>query len=203
MFFCENGNYRIGPNVVHDAGNHAYGWLSLQEIIKFSSNIGAVKVEELIGPKALYGGLRDFGFGRKTQIDCVGETTGSLADYRRWTRIDAGTISFGQGISATAIQMVTACSAIANNGVMMKPYLVQAITDANGGLVKSMSPEPLRRVLSESTAQAMTNMMITVKRCFQAVLKECISNTVASEQDIDEELREIMRFFPESAQHSD
>lgn len=162
VFFCENGNYRIGPNVVHDAGNHAYGWLSLQEIIKFSSNIGAVKVEELVGPKVLYHGLRAFGFGRKTQIDCLGETTGSLSDYRRWTRIDAGTIAFGQGISVSAIQLVTAASAIANNGVMMKPYLVQAVTDANGGLVKSIGPEPLRRVVSESTAEAVKRMMITV-----------------------------------------
>ncbi|MFO7965030.1 MAG: penicillin-binding protein 2 [Desulfobacterales bacterium] len=162
VFFCENGDYRIGPNVVHDAGGHSYGWLSLQEIIKYSSNIGAVKVEELIGTKNLYHGLRSFGFGQKTGIDCLGETTGSLSHYRQWTRIDAGTIAFGQGIAASAIQLVTAASAIANRGVMMKPHIVQAVTDPNGGLIESFSPEPIRRVVSETTADALKKMMITV-----------------------------------------
>ena len=162
IFFCENGRYRIGPNTVHDAGSHSYGWLSLQQIIKYSSNIGAVKIEELIGPKALYQGLNDFGFGRKLGINCLGETSGSLSSYRRWTRIDAGTIAFGQGVSVSALQLITAVSAVANNGVMMKPYIVQAVTSPSGQLIKNTSPEPLKRVVSEHTAQSIKKILATV-----------------------------------------
>ncbi len=162
IFFCENGKYKIGPNVVHDAGSHSFGWLSLLEIIKYSSNIGAVKIEELIGPKVLYEGLSGFGFGQKTGIDCVGETPGSLTHYRKWTRIDAGTISFGQGISASPLQLISAISAIANNGVMMKPYLVQAVTDPSGGLIKNTVPSPIRRVVSEKTAKELKKILATV-----------------------------------------
>jgi len=162
IFFCENGRYRIGKNVVHDAANHAYGWLSLQQVIKFSSNIGAVKIEELIGSESLYKGLRDFGFGEKANIDCLGETTGSLSYYKGWSRIDAGTISFGQGISVSAIQLITAASVISNNGILMKPYLVQAITDCNGRLIKKVAPQPVRRVVSEKTAQVIKAIMKTV-----------------------------------------
>ena len=70
IFYCENGAYRIGKNVVHDHKRH--GWLSLQQIIKYSSNIGAVKVSEKIGAKKLYQTFRYFGFGEKTGIDCPG-----------------------------------------------------------------------------------------------------------------------------------
>ena len=159
VFFCEQGNYRVGVNVVHEAGNHAYGWLSLQEIIKFSSNIGAVKVQELIGPKTLYNGLRNFGFGRETDIDCAGETSGSLSNYRDWTRIDGGAISFGQGISVSALQLVTAMSAIANNGTMMKPYLVQAITDLNGQLIQNTTPKIVGPAISPAAAKAMKDIL--------------------------------------------
>ncbi len=162
VFFCENGNYRIGVNVVHEAGSHSYGWLSLQEIIKFSSNIGAVKVQELVGPKILYHGLSNLGFGRKTGIDCIGETTGSLSNYRDWSRIDAGAISFGQGISVSALQLVTAMSTIANNGTMMKPYVVQAITDINGQLIQNMKPKNAGPVLSSATAKAMKDILTAV-----------------------------------------
>jgi len=160
IFFCENGAYRIGTNVVHDT--HAYGWLSLQQIVKYSSNIGAMKVAEKIGPEALYDNLLKFGFGAKTGIDCPGETSGSLIPLNRWSRIDAGAIAFGQGVSVSAIQLITAACAIANDGVRMKPYIVQAITDPNGALTKSFSPQETRRVISPATARTVREIMKTV-----------------------------------------
>jgi cell division protein FtsI (penicillin-binding protein 3) len=160
IFFCENGSYRIGKNVVHDT--HDHGWLSLQQIVKVSSNIGAVKIAETIGPKGLYDTLINFGFGIKTGIDCPGETAGSLASYNRWTRIDTGAIAFGQGISVSAIQLITAVSAIANDGILMKPFLVQAITDQKGAILKSFRPQVVRRAVSEETARAVRQIMGTV-----------------------------------------
>jgi cell division protein FtsI (penicillin-binding protein 3) len=160
IFYCENGAYKIGQEVVHDT--RPYGWLSLQQIIKHSSNIGAVKVSEITGPESLYKTLRDFGFGSKTGIDCPGETSGSLSPFKQWAKIDAGTISFGQGISVSALQLASAASAIANEGLLMKPYIVQAITDQNGRLLKSFEPRIARRVVSEKTARTLVRIMQTV-----------------------------------------
>ena len=160
IFFCENGAYKIGQDVVHDT--RPYGWLSLQQIIKHSSNIGAVKVIEITGSESLYKTLRDFGFGSKTGIDCPGETSGSLSPFKQWAKIDAGTISFGQGISVSALQLASAASAIANEGLLMKPYIVQAITDQNGRLLKSFDPRTVRRVVSEKTARTLVRIMQTV-----------------------------------------
>ncbi|MGB6011187.1 MAG: penicillin-binding protein 2 [Desulfobacterales bacterium] len=160
IFYCENGEYRVGRHIVHDT--HEYGWLSLQQIIKYSSNIGAIKFSTKTGSEHLFRTLRNFGFGTKTGIDCPGETAGSLASFKKWTKIDAGTISFGQGISVSALQLIAATSAIANKGIFMKPYVVQAITDRNGRLIKSFAPSEGRRVISEKTAKTLTRIMQTV-----------------------------------------
>ncbi|MGD9288631.1 MAG: penicillin-binding protein 2 [Desulfobacterales bacterium] len=160
LFYCENGAYRIGKNVVHDI--HKRGWLSLQQIIKYSSNIGAVKVGEKVGAKNLYRTLRNFGFGRKTGIDSPGETTGSLSNYASWSQMDTGAISFGHGVSASAIQMVTAVSAIANDGILMKPYIVQRIVSQKGHTVKNFEPQEIRRAISVRNAKIVRNIMKTV-----------------------------------------
>jgi cell division protein FtsI (penicillin-binding protein 3) len=160
IFFCENGAYRIGKNVVHDLKRH--GWLSLQQIIKYSSNIGAVKISEKIGAKKLYQTFRYFGFGEKTGVDCPGETAGSLTHYKYWSKIDTGSISFGHGISVSALQLVRAVSAIANDGFLMRPYIVQAITDRHGKPVKVFKPQRVRRAISAQTAMSIRNIMKTV-----------------------------------------
>ncbi|MDM8516707.1 penicillin-binding protein 2 [Desulfobacterales bacterium HSG16] len=129
IFYCEKGAYKIGRNTVHDTKPHA--WLTLEKIIKVSSNIGMIKVSEKTGAMALYNTFRKFGFGKRTGIDCPGETAGSLSDYTKWSDIDKGTISFGHGLSVSAIQLVTATCAIANGGILMKPYIVQAHNQAN------------------------------------------------------------------------
>lgn len=160
IFFCENGSYQIGDDTVHDT--HSYGWLSVQKIIKYSSNIGAIKMSEMIGPQSFHKTLTKFGFGSKSGIDCPGETSGSLSSYKRWSKIDAGAISFGHGISVSALQLVSAVSAIANKGVVMKPYIVQAIEDRNGEYIKQVKPQKLRQAISEQTAATVAKMMRTV-----------------------------------------
>jgi cell division protein FtsI (penicillin-binding protein 3) len=160
IFYCENGAYKIGRNVVHDIKKH--GWLSLQQIVKYSSNIGAVKVSEKVGAKRLYMMFRKFGFGSKTGIDSPGETAGSLAHYKNWTSVDTGAIAFGYGVSVSALQLITAASAIANDGILMKPYLVQAITDQSGAPLKQFQPQVVRRVLAKKTARTVKAIMKTV-----------------------------------------
>jgi cell division protein FtsI (penicillin-binding protein 3) len=160
IFFCENGKYKIGKDVVHDT--HPHGWLSLQQIIKYSSNIGTVKVSEAIGAELLHNTLRSFGFGQKTGLDCPGETAGSLSPYKRWSKIDAAAISFGQGISVSAIQLITAAAAIANDGILMKPRIVHAITDQHGAFIKRFAPQRIRRVIAAKTAGTLRRIMQSV-----------------------------------------
>lgn len=160
IFYCENGEYDIGKHTIHDT--HPYGWLTLTDVIKYSSNIGAYKIVKKIGPEALHKTLKNFGFGEKTGINCPGETSGFLASYKNWRNIDVGTISFGQGISASPLQLITAISAIANNGLLMKPYIVRTILDKNGQAIKSFGPTPVRQAISPKTADTVKNILASV-----------------------------------------
>jgi cell division protein FtsI (penicillin-binding protein 3) len=160
LFFCENGAYRIGGHVVHDT--HPHGWLSLQQVVQVSSNIGAIKIGETIGPEALGTTLNRFGFGKKTGLEALPETSGELTPYRSWAPIHAGTIAFGQGISVSALQLVTAVAAIANHGLLMTPRLVETITDAKGRVIRNMAPRPVRQAVSPATAATITGILETV-----------------------------------------
>jgi cell division protein FtsI (penicillin-binding protein 3) len=159
-FNCENGAYRIGKNTVHDV--HRYGVLTLQDIIKYSSNIGAVKISERVGPEKLHHTLRLFGFGQKTGIDSPAEATGLLMPHKHWTDIDTAAISFGHGVSVSAVQLITAFAAIANDGVLMRPRIVQTITDQQGQILQQFAPEEVRRVVSRQTAATLREILQTV-----------------------------------------
>ncbi|MBT8341351.1 MAG: penicillin-binding protein 2, partial [Desulfatitalea sp.] len=160
IFYCENGSYPVGNHVVHDT--KPYSWLSVQQIVKYSSNIGTVKVVQEIGPEILHTHLEKFGFGRRTGVDSPGESAGSLSNHSRWSNLDTGAIGFGQGISVTALQMITATAAIANNGLMMRPHVVQAISDPNGRIVHKTTPEAMGQVISMETAHTVRRIMRTV-----------------------------------------
>jgi len=170
IFYCENGAYKIGANTIHDT--HPRGWLSLQQIVKYSSNIGIAKVVEMVGPETLYTTLKKFGFGNKTGLDSPGETTGILTSSNRWSKIDSSAIAFGQGVSTSAIQLVSAASAIANGGLLMKPFIVQSITNENGRILKRTAPEIIGRATSPEVAS-------TVKRIMQTVVTEGGTGTSA------------------------
>jgi len=160
IFYCENGSYFLEDRVIHDV--HKYGWLTLTKIIKYSSNIGACKIAENLGKKKFYCYIRKFGFGSKTGIDLPGETSGLLALPYKWSRIHLGTISFGQGISISPIQLITAFSAIANGGILMKPYLVKAIFNDRGEIIKEFHPESRWRIITQRTAKQVTSILKTV-----------------------------------------
>jgi len=158
MYNCENGTYRIAGRTIHD--DHPHSRLTVSEIIKYSSNIGAAKIGFKMGEEKLSSYLRNFGFGGRTGIDLPGESSGSLK--RHLYGIDLATISFGQGVSLSAIQLVSALSSIANGGNLMRPYLVEQILDDNGMVVQKFEPQIVRRVISTETAQKVTKMMETV-----------------------------------------
>lgn len=150
-FYCENGFYTVYDRTIRDTSKH--GWLTFQQVIKVSSNIGAAKAAEKIGKERFYRYLCDFGFGEKTKISLPGEAKGIVQHPRYWAPITLNTIAFGQGIAVTGIQMAAAFSAIANGGLLMKPQVVERITDEKGKVIQSFQPEAVRRVISEETSR--------------------------------------------------
>ena len=160
IFYCENGRYPLGNRIIRDV--HSYGWLSLTEVIKHSSNIGACKIAENLGREKFYSYIRKFGFGSKTGIELPGETGGLLALPYRWSRIDLGNIAFGQGVATSPLQLITAFSAIANDGVMMKPHLVKAIVNDRDEIIEAFPPEARETVISPGTARQVTSILKTV-----------------------------------------
>jgi cell division protein FtsI (penicillin-binding protein 3) len=156
-FNCENGSYNLSGRTIHDT--HKYGALTVPQILKYSSNIGAAKIGSRLGPERLYAALTGFGFGEKSDIDLPGEAGGLLRQQAKWYGIDLATISFGQGVTATALQITAAVSAVANGGNLMKPYLVDRIVDDNGVVLQQFSPQPKRRVISPGTAKTVANML--------------------------------------------
>ncbi len=156
-FFCENGSYKVYDRTIHDHSKH--GYLTFQQIIKFSSNIGASKVGEKMGKERFYRYISAFGFGEKTRIGLPGEGKGIVRHPRYWSPVALDTISFGQGVSVTGVQLATALSAIANGGFLMKPYVVEKITNEKGETVQAFKPETARKVISEETARKVRGLL--------------------------------------------
>lgn len=157
---CENGRFEVGGKVIRD--HKGYGRLNLSQMLKYSSNIGFAKLGKKLERELLYKYLTDFGFGEKTGIDLPGEEDGLLHKPNRWFEIDLAAISFGQGVSVTPLQMVVAMGVIANGGLLMEPYLVERILDGQGDQIYRRQPNAVRRVISESTAKTVRNMMVGV-----------------------------------------
>ncbi|HEX9667595.1 MAG TPA: penicillin-binding transpeptidase domain-containing protein [Thermodesulfobacteriota bacterium] len=156
-FDCENGRRKVGPAIIRDV--HPYGVLTVAQILEKSSNICASKIGETLGREKLYDRLSSFGFGRQTGIDLSGESSGMMTKSNRWGPVELATISFGQGIAVTSIQIAAALSAIANGGYLVKPYIVEQLISPGGKVVTKNKPEVLGKVISYDTAENITQMM--------------------------------------------
>ncbi len=149
-FFCENGSFRVPGHTIRDV--HPHGWLSVAEIIKFSSNIGAAKIAQELGAEGFYKFIRKAGFGRVTGIDLPGEAPGILRAWKAWQPVDLATAAFGQGIGVTVLQLAVSFAAIANGGFVAKPHVVSD---------NSFGKETVR-VMSRSTALMLKKMLSMV-----------------------------------------
>jgi len=163
-FFCENGEYKIGNHTIRDHDRKGHGMLSVSEIITFSSNIGAIKIGQRIDYKKYHEYLEKFGFGSKTQIDLPGEQEGFLRPVKGAKEIEKATSFFGQGMTVNSVQLVMAMAAIANGGKLMRPYVVKAVKDQRGKVVKENSPQVVRKVMSPDTARKTTQILEMVVR---------------------------------------
>jgi cell division protein FtsI (penicillin-binding protein 3) len=157
LLYCERGLWAHAGRKIHDT--HPVEWATPATILRESSNICAAKIGEKLGKQKLIDGLHAFGFGEKTGIGLPGEARGALADPRRMPQIAVNTTAFGQGMSATGIQVVVAMAAIANGGVLLRPYLVSKVVAPDGTVLLSREREEVRRVLKEETALQVTEML--------------------------------------------
>jgi cell division protein FtsI (penicillin-binding protein 3) len=156
-FDCENGAWEFAGKILHDA--HGYGILTLADIVQKSSNIGTGKVALTLGEKRYYDYLKRFGLGSKAGIDLPGEEQGILHPPEKWAKIDISRIAMGQSISVTALQMAGVFSAIANDGFMMRPYVVKSVCQPTGEVLYQAQPEVVSRPITEATARTMRELL--------------------------------------------
>ncbi|OJH34219.1 penicillin-binding protein [Cystobacter ferrugineus] len=157
-FFCENGSWRVGRHTIHDT--HEYAWLTPQRVLQVSSNICSAKIAQLLGRERLVKTFKDFGFGERTGLALPGEGKGSIPFPK--AEVSLATQSFGQGMSATAVQMIAAWSALAHGGVLMRPYLVSKVVDPDGVVLLDNRPTEVRRIVSPQTARQVVSMLESV-----------------------------------------
>jgi len=158
--WAENGSITIAKTTIHDWKK--YGWLTFSEVLQNSSNVGSIKVGLALGRDRYYRYMTAFGFGAPTGVGLAGESRGQLRDLPRWSALSLPTMSIGQEVSVTALQMVAAFGAIANGGTLMQPRLVRSVFDADGKEIRRFEPRSVRQVVSAETARTLTGMMTQV-----------------------------------------
>jgi len=151
IFYCENGKIQVNGETIHD--HKKFGWLSFEDVIVNSSNIGTIKIADKIGRDTFYQYLRRFGFGTSTGVNFPGEVNGIVHQLRDWSNISLASASIGHEISVTGLQMANAFAAIANDGYLMQPYLVKRIIDENGKVIQQTKPTVIRQVASSEAAE--------------------------------------------------
>lgn len=161
-FYDEEGPIKIGKYSIKTWNNKYEGKISMTRILEKSSNVGMVYVGSRLGEKKLYSYLEKFGFGQLTGINLQGEIAGYLKPFNQWHAIDFATVTFGQGIAVTPIQMIRAFSAIVNGGNLLQPQVVKKIN--TDGSDRQINPKLERRVISQSTSKIIKKMLLsTVK----------------------------------------
>jgi cell division protein FtsI (penicillin-binding protein 3) len=158
MIDCENGLWRHGPRTLHD--HHPYAKITLADVIKYSSNIGAAKVGALtLGQKRLYECMKRWGFGERSGVDLPAEDPGLLFPLSKWTIYSETSVPMGHEISVTPLQLTAAMSAIANGGTLYKPYVVRRVSASDGTVLVDNGPQAVRRVIGPKAAKEMVEIL--------------------------------------------
>lgn len=149
-YFCEHGRMILDGHVITEAeSNKKPEWLTVREILKYSSNVGTTKIAFDLGQKKMIKTFQEFGFGKKTDLPISGESRGIFEQEKKFSNIKMSNVSFGQGIAVTGVQVLSAYSAIANGGIYRSPKVI-----------KGAEVEEGRRVLSEKTSKKITDILI-------------------------------------------
>ena len=170
-FFCENGKYKIGKNLIHDSTPH--GIMTLKQVLKKSSNICAAKIGMSMPPAQFHEYILRFGFGQRPNSGVAAEASGIVISPKKWQTIDHANISFGQAILVSPLQMVSAANVFANEGNWVPPYIVDHVRDKNGKKlqeIKDTDGKVIRRfgagvrsiVIEASVAELVKEYLISV-----------------------------------------
>lgn len=151
-FFC-NGSIMVADARIGCWEEQGHGSQTFAQVVENSCNPGFVQVGQRLGAESFYKYIDAFGFGKKTGIPLSGEEKGMLYSLPQIGPVELATLSFGHSISVTPIQLITAVSAIANDGLLLRPRLVREVRDQNGNIIEKFEPEPIRQVVSKETAQ--------------------------------------------------
>jgi cell division protein FtsI/penicillin-binding protein 2 len=162
VFDCEHGSFFYGGRTLHD--HDPYDLLTVEQIITKSSNIGAAKIGILLGPDRLQANILNFGFGTRTGISLPGEVGGIVHDVKDWSKVTIAQLPMGHGIAVTRMQMTMTMCAMANDGLMMRPMLVDRLLERDGKVAVKYSAQPARQVIGSEAARSMVQALKTVAR---------------------------------------
>lgn len=159
---CGGGLIEVAGQRINDLSPHDK--LRFRDVIAKSSDVGVIRVAQRLGRENLERYVRAFGFGAPTGVGLPGESGGLLRPLSKWSPLSLASISFGQEIGITALQMAVAVGAVANGGYLMKPLIVRQIEDGAGNVVRSFKPIAVRRVVDPETADVLTELLTGVVR---------------------------------------
>lgn len=158
--YGEQGAITVANTVIHDWKR--YGWLTFSEVLQHSSNVGAIKAGLALGKERFYRYIVGFGFGSLTGLGLPGESRGRVRPPGEWSQLSLASVSIGQEVSVTVIQMVAAFAAVANGGRLLRPWAVRAVLDPAGREIQSFEPRVVRQVISPFTARTLTQILTRV-----------------------------------------
>jgi cell division protein FtsI (penicillin-binding protein 3) len=158
LFFCENGAMPFKGRILHDA--HPFGYLDTAGVIIHSSNIGATKIAQKLGPERYYHYLKEFGFGEKTGVDLPGEVRGLVRPVAEWSGLSISAVAIGQELSVTPLQAAAAFAAAINGGLLYRPYITREILTPDGKAARRFSPSLVRRVISPETSRRVVDTLV-------------------------------------------
>jgi cell division protein FtsI/penicillin-binding protein 2 len=153
-----DGTIRVGNTTISEADRHRYGALTLAGIFERSSNVGIIRIGLRLGPRLLFDGASAFGVGRPSGIDLPGENVGLFRPLARWSGLSTASISMGQEVSLTAVQLARITAVVANGGLLVTPRVVRRILLPDGRIDRPAIP-PAPRILSAGTAAALRGIL--------------------------------------------
>ena len=161
--FHDSGSVNVDGARIKCWKHGGHGTQTYIQVVQNSCNPGFVSLGNKLGKERLFKYIKNFGFGKKTNIDLNGEASGILFNIDKVGPVELATTSFGQGISVTAIQQITAVSAVINGGTLYKPYIVKRIVEPNSNeIIKEFKPQKIKQVISEKTSETVRSVLETV-----------------------------------------
>jgi cell division protein FtsI (penicillin-binding protein 3) len=172
---CGDGFIQIGSTQIHEHGGNRYGRITFEQVMMHSSNVGAIRVGLALGQDRFYRYIRRFGFGERTGVTLPGEALGRVRPTAQWSQLSNASLSIGQEINVTPLQVIDAIAAVANGGLRVQPRIVEKVVDTKNNTIYTPPQTAPVRVISEKTAAVLNEILkavVTSGTGVQAALSE-------------------------------